>query len=363
MLKTIDKYIFKELLDPFIFGLLSFTLILSASMVLFELVRAVVLQGMPIFTALQIFVFRLPAVVVYIFPMATLLGALLAFGRLSKDSEIVAFRASGISIYRLIIPVLVFGFLISIVTLGFYEIVVPESNKTVKNLMVQTIANKIPNVQKNIFYPETEKGMLKRIFYAEQTTGDEMSGVVVFEFSEGKLSQIVNAKSAEWKNDKNQWLFKNGTVYLLSGTGEYKHLIKFNEQYISIKFTPADFSLGDKSPDDMNIGELRTYVALKEKMGLNVTDYKIQLNMKMAIPFACLVFALLGAPLGLSPKRASSSVGLGFSIIVIFVYYILMFFSMALGELEWISPWLAAWMPNFITCGIGYIILSNSAKT
>src|SRR3989339_491788 len=362
MFKIVDKYILKELIDPFLFGLLSFSLILSASMVLFELVRAVVMNGMALFTALQVFIFRMPSVVVYIFPMATLLAALLAFGRLSKESEIVAFRSSGISLYRLMVPVVIFGFVVSLLTLAFYEVVVPESNKKVKSLMVETITKRNVKIQENVFVPEMEKGELRRIFYAQKMIGDKMEGIVVSEFSQGRLTQIVNAKSAKWDKAKNQWLFKNGIVYLLSDTGEYKHLIKFDEQNISIKYTPADFSLGDKSPDDMNISELGNYIALKEKMGVEVTDFKIQLNMKIAIPFASLVFAFLGAPLGLSPRRASSSVGLGFSIIVIFVYYVLMFFSIALGELEWIAPWMAAWIPNFATFGLGYLFLSRAAQ-
>ena len=83
MIKIVDRYIFRELIEPFLFGLGAFTAILSASMVLFELVRAVVLRGMPLLVALQVFVYRLPNIVVYIFPMATLLAALLAFSRLS----------------------------------------------------------------------------------------------------------------------------------------------------------------------------------------------------------------------------------------------------------------------------------------
>lgn len=362
MIKKLDLYIIKELIDPFLFGLLSFTLILSASMVLFELVRAVALQGMPLVTALKIFIFRMPSVVVYIFPMATLLATLLGFGRLSKDSEIIAFRASGISLYRLIVPVLAMGFAVSLITLAFYEIVVPQSNLTVKHLLLETAQNRAPKVQENIFMPEIDNGALKRILYAERMKGDELDGVVISEFSDGKLNQIVNADTAVWNKERNQWLFKKGVAYLISGSGEYKHLIKFDEQYVTIKYSPADFAAGNKSPDDMNINELREYIALKEKMGVKVTDFKIQLNMKRAIPFACLVFALLGAPLGLSPRRASSSVGLGLSIIVIFIYYVLMFASMALGELEIVSPPVSAWLPNFITLGIGAQILAKAAK-
>jgi len=362
MFKIIDRYIFKELLDPFLFGLISFSLILSASMVLFELVRAVILQGLPLITALQVFLYRLPGVMVYIFPMATLLAALLGFGRLSKDSETIAFKASGISFYRMIIPVIIMGLLISVITLLFYEIVVPESNKAAKNLIIETQARRAPRVEENVFVPEIEQGKLKRIFYARRLRGEVLEGVIVSEFTDGQLSQIINAKTAEWQKDKHTWLFRNGIIYLLSEVGEYKHLIKFEEQQIAIKYSPADFSAGDKSPDDMNIRELLDFIKLKEKMGVKVTDFKIQLNMKISIPFACLVFALLGAPLGLSPRRASSSIGLGFSILVIFIYYVLMFFSMALGELEWLAPATAAWIPNLITAGIGVYFIRQAAR-
>lgn len=362
MIKTIDRYIFKELMEPFLFGLGSFTAILSSSMILFELVRAVVLRGMPLLVALQIYVYRLPGIVVYIFPMATLLAALLAFSRLSHDSEIIAFKASGISLFRLIIPVLALGLMVSLVNLSFSEIVVPESNKAAKNLLIGTSVQQQPRFEKNVFIPELEGGSLKRIFYAETMKGQTMYGVIVQEFSEGKLAQILNAREASWQREKNQWLFKDGIIYLLAETGEYKHLIKFKEQYVSIKYTPADFYTGDRNPDEMNIRGLREFIALKEKMGVDVTDFKIQLNMKMAIPFASLVFALLGAPLGLSPRRASGSIGLGISILVIFFYYIVTFVSMAIGELKLIPPGASAWLPNIITGGVGWYILMRAAE-
>lgn len=359
MIKTLNRYIFLELIDPFIFGLGSFTAIMSASMILFELVRAVVLNGMPLITALLLFIFKLPNVMVYIFPMATLLATLLAFSRLSHDSEIIAFRASGISLNRIILPVLIFGLMVSLITLLFYEVVVPEANKAAKNLLIETSTKHAPKMQENVFMPEIDKGELKRIFYAREIKGDTMQGVIVQEFSNGQLNQIINAQNAKWIAGENRWLFSQGLVYLLSESGEYKHLIKFKEQSVAIKYTPADFFTQDKKPEEMNISQLKRFINMKEKMGENTTDLKIQLNMKTAIPFASLVFALLGAPLGISPRRASSSIGLGLSIIVVFIYYIVMFTSMAIGELKILSPFIAAWMPNFITAGLGVYILNQ----
>ncbi|MDI6731431.1 MAG: LptF/LptG family permease [Candidatus Margulisbacteria bacterium] len=361
MIKILDRYVFRELIEPFLFGLGAFTAILSASMILFELVRAVIIRGMPLIVALQVFVYKLPSIVVYIFPMAMLLSALLAFGRLSNDSEIIAFRASGQSLYRLMIPVIFLGLIVSLTNLSFSEIVVPEANKAAKNLLITTSAKHQPKMQNNVFIPELENGELKRIYYADMIKDDTMHDVIVQEFSKGKLLQILTAKEANWQKDKGLWNFKSGTIYLVAESGEYKHLIKFDEQSVAIKYSPADFFSSDKNPDEMTMSQLRDYIALKEKMGNDVTDFKIQLNMKTAIPFASLVFAILGAPLGLSPRRAASSIGLGLSILVIFFYYILTFISMAVGELKIISPFLAAWSPNLVTGGVGWWILSKAA--
>ena len=112
----------------------------------------------------------------------------------------------------------------------------------------------------------------------------------------------------------------------------------------------------------MNFGALKNYIDLKKKMGENVADLSIQLNLKLAIPFACFVFTLLGAPLGLNPTRKASSIGLGISVIIIFIYYVLMFAGMAAGQMEIISPFLAAWLPNVITAGIGGWILYRAGQ-
>jgi lipopolysaccharide export system permease protein len=352
----------KEIFDPFLFGLGAFTGILAASMILFDLVRAVVVRGLPLSAAAQIFILRLPGTAVYIFPMATLLAVLLAFASLSTRSEITAFKAGGISMYRVIFPALIFGFAVSLVSMVFYEVVVPRSNFAATNLMLENQARKSHKIQKNILIPEIENDELKRMYFVGRLNGDQMEEVVVQEFADGKLSQIVNAKEATWDGAKNTWLFKNGIIYLLSDNGEYKHLIKFKEQYMHIKYSPADFYMGDRKPEEMNMGEMKKYIALQKKMGTDTTDLQIQYFLKGAIPFSCLVFALLGAPLGLSPQRSSSSIGLGLSVLIVFFYYFLTFTSMAIGELRVISPIAAAWLPNIVTGGVGGYILYKSAQ-
>jgi lipopolysaccharide export system permease protein len=361
MIKIIDRYIIKELFDPFLFGLGAFTVILSAGMIMLDLVRAVAERGMPILTAGQVFIYRLPGTAVFIFPMATLLAALLAFAKFSSQSEIVAFKAGGVSLYRIIVPVLAFGLAISLVTLLFYEAVVPRANLAATNLMVETQARKSVKIQRNVLIPEIENDELKRMYIAGKLKGDIMEDVIVEEFSEGKLSQIINAKEAKWDKEKNTWLFKNGIIYLLSDSGEYKHLIRFKEQYMMIKYTPADFYMGERKAEEMNMAELKKFIKLKKKMGEDTAELLVQYYLKGAVPFSCLVFVLLGAPLGLSPQRSSSSIGLGLSVLIVFFYYLLLFICIVIGAKLW-PPMIAAWLPNIITGGIGAYILNKSAQ-
>jgi lipopolysaccharide export system permease protein len=361
MFKTIDRYIMREIFDPFLFGLGAFTAILSASMILFDLVRAVAMKGMPLLTAAQIFVYRLPTTAVYIFPMATLLGALLAFAQLSSRSEIIAFKSGGISLYRIIAPAILFGFVISLVTLLFYEVVVPKANLAAAELMMEAQGKRTLNIQKNVLIPEVENDELKRMYFAGSLKGNVMENVVVQEFTNGKLSQIINAKQAKWDVDRNTWTFTDGIIYLLADNGEYKHLIKFKEQDMTIKYTPADFFMGERKPEEMNMAELKKYIALQRKMGGDVSEWLIQYYLKGAVPFSCLVFAMLGAPLGLSPQRSSSSIGLGLSVLIVFFYYFMLFICMMLG-LRLIPPLLAAWLPNLITGGVGGYIMYKSSQ-
>ena len=114
------------------------------------------------------------------------------------------------------------------------------------------------------------------MFFAGSLKGDTMEQVVVQEFTDGKLTQMINAKEAKWEKTTSTWLFTDGIIYLLSDTGEYKHLIKFKEQHMTIKYTPEDFYMGERKPEEMNMMEMKKYIALQKKMGADTLDLQIQ---------------------------------------------------------------------------------------
>ena len=142
-MKLLDKYLIKEIFIPFLFGIAAFTFILAGSTVLFPMIGEATKYGIPIKDLIQIIVYKLPVIIAYSFPMSTLLATIMAFSRLSSDLEILAFRACGISFFRLIIPIICMGFIISLITIIFNESIVPKAANSYQNLFTSYKKNQI----------------------------------------------------------------------------------------------------------------------------------------------------------------------------------------------------------------------------
>lgn len=362
MMKILDRYLLKELAGPFLFGVAAFTSILLASSVLFELIRMMVQYHMGIQVVAKVTLLRLPEIMFYTFPMSMLLASLLAVGRLSGESEIVAMKASGISLYRIISPFILIGVVVSLLTVILNEYVVPQASFAAKQIMVEaTTQKKVTFTSENIIYREMDpSGQLQKLFYAAKFDGTAMRRVVVQDFEKGQMVRIVVADSAAWERD--HWTFRDGHIYLLNTAGEYTQKISFKEQVIPLKQEPLTLARNNKEPLDMNFSELSQRIEILKKSGEKVNQLEVQLYQKLAVPFASLIFVLVGAPLGMRPQRSSSGIGLGISIIIIFIYYVLMFISLALGEIGTLPPLVAAWIPNLVAGSIGGYLIYRAGR-
>jgi lipopolysaccharide export system permease protein len=362
----VDRYILLELLGPFAFGVAAFTAILTASQVLFFLISLMVHIGLRPVVVLNVLALRLPEMIFYTFPMSMLLATLLAFGRLSGDSEITAFRSCGVSIARIIAPVLVVATLVSVATVAMGEFAVPRLKWEAKNLLYEAEhKRKLPIARDNIFFDELdENGRLVRFFYARHFDGATMQQVLVQEFDGDRLARIIQAEDAAW--DGRTWRFHNGTMYhMAADTGEYRYVLKFREQIVRLRPSLLSLSTEHRGPSEMTLRELGEHIAHLQSSGRNnsqVNDLSVQWHQKLSIPFASLVFALVGASLGLRPHRSSNALGLGLSILIIFAYYVAMFVSMALGQSGNLDPVWAAWMPNVIAGTAGGYLLWRASR-
>ncbi len=374
MPSVMDRYIAAELLLPFLFGVGIFSSVLVAANTVFELVRRVVESGLPVAIALNVFLLKLPEVIVWAFPMSTLLAALMTYSRLSSDSELIALRSCGVSIYRLVLPAVILSFVVTGMTFLFNEQVVPAANYQANLILNRALKNEEPAFQEqNIFYPEYEKveqpdgskaKILTRLFYADQFDGDRMKGLTILDRSQQGLNQIIVSDSAMWNPAENIWDFFNGTIYLVAPDSSYRNIVRFNHKQLRLPRTPLDLAAKSRDYGEMNITQARNQLEIVRLSGEDqkIRKLKVRIQGKIALPFICVVFGLVGAALGTKPQRTGRATSFGISVVVIFSYYLLNFLSDALGVAGVLSPLTSAWLPSVFGFGVGGLLLIRAAR-
>jgi lipopolysaccharide export system permease protein len=374
-ISVMDRYILTQLLMPFLFGVGAFSSIVLAIGGLFDLVRQVAEAGLPISVAIEVMALKMPQFVVYSFPMSILLSGMMTYGRFSADSEIIAFRSCGISIYRLILPAVILSVVVTGITFFFNELVVPAASQRATTTLTTALKQDKPTFKKdNIIFPEykevdrngKKEQVLVRLFYAEKFDGQTMTGLTILDRSQADkgLSQILNAQSAVWNGDKSTWEFSNGTIYLIAPDASYRNIVTFQRQQLQLPKSPFELAAPDKNPDEMSISESMDYAEQIRLSGdkKKILSVAVKIQSKLAFPFVCLVFGLMGAAMGIRPQRTGKATSFGVSVLLIFGYYLIMFICAALGQAEIISPFLAGWLPNLIGVAIGGWLVAQAAK-
>ncbi|MDJ0590099.1 MAG: LptF/LptG family permease [Pleurocapsa sp. MO_226.B13] len=371
-LSVMNLYIIKELALPFLFGMGIFTSLGLSIGAVFELVRKVTDSGLPWGVAFQVLILRMPEFIVFAFPMSILLATLMAYSRLSSDSELIALRSIGVSMYRLILPAIAFSLCVVAITFFFNNFVAPAANYQASVTLKQALGKTRPNFEtKNILFDEyndvqTEDGrtkeVLTRLFYAEEFDGEQMKNLTVLDRSRRSVSQIVTARSAKWNVLENIWDFYDGTIYIVGVDGGYNNVVHFQHQQLALPQTAFDLTKRGKKTNEMNIFEAREYLKIvKHSVDIQrVRKWQVRIQEKIAIPFACLVFALIGAALGVKPQNSGKATSFGICIGLIFAYYLLSFICQSLGISGVIPPWVAAWLPNFLGLGAASGLLAQS---
>ncbi|HEY9674437.1 MAG TPA: LptF/LptG family permease, partial [Waterburya sp.] len=322
-ISVMDRYIITELIPPFMFGVGAFSSVGVAIGTLFDLVRKITDAGLPLGIAIQVLMLKMPLFISYAFPMSTLLATMMTFSRFSGDSELIALRGCGVSLYRIVVPAVVLSLVVTGMTFLFNEMVVPAANHQAANTMERALKSEKPNFQENnIFYPEygevTQPNgqkirALRRLFYANQFDGERMKGLTILDWSQQSLNQIVTAESAIWNPRQNTWDFFNGTIYIISPDASYRNIVRFENQQLRLPKAPLELAGKDRDSAEMNIAQIKEYKEIVRVSGdakkLRKLDLRVQ--QKLAFPFICLVFGLIGAVLGTRPQRTGRATSFG----------------------------------------------------
>lgn len=360
MIRKIDRLIIKELYGPWMFGVGLFSALLIAVTYLNKITEYFADQVPPAMIW-QLILLLLPAVLVKTFTMAVLLAALLGFGRLSADSEIVALRAGGASIYRIVFPVVLFSIGIAAVTFWFDEQVVPSAATRSANI-IKEIAMRKDNSQKHpLTYTKVVKRKLRAFITAEdvEPATQTLKGVTVISYDENESrSWTLLAKRMQMSmNDPlHTWRIEGGGTLV---SPDWRERVEVDEawpqQIADISDTFKDLTAERRDEfDTMSMADLKATINT-HKQKENWTDAQIANAEygywnKLAVPFAALVFGTLGAVLGIRNHRTGTAAGFALAVAIIFGYFVLANFMNIWAQRGLLPPYAASFAP--ITVGL-----------
>lgn len=356
-MRILDKYVLKEFIGPFLFGVCAFTAVFIGTGTLYRIANLINQYGASMWDAFCVLVLALPSIIVVTFPMSVLLGSLMAFGKLSGNSEMIVMRTGGQNFIRLAMPIFVAALLISLGTTAFNEYVVPRANNAYNTIIDQEIKHKVaPTTQDHIILKDVKGHDINSLMYARQYDSNvkQLRDITVQEFENDKLMRVEKADYADWNGTK--WVMHQGIIYDVSVGDQVTRQMTFQNQELPISQRPNRISESQKKPDEMTIRELRDQIKLLDENAVDTNKMKVEMYNRFAMPMASLVCAIVGAPLGMQKQRGSSSIGFGISVVVIFIYYTIMTLGNALGNGGKIPAYLAAFLPD-IVCGIAGIVL------
>ncbi len=362
-LRILDKYIFREVCKAFLFGICAFSAVFIGSGTLFKIANYITDYGASLSAVIKVFIFGLPNVIMWTFPMSMLLATLLTFGRLSSSSEITAMKSCGIGFFRIAMPAILLGFLVSIVAILFNEHVVPWANTAYRNVVYYEIqGNSGAKSQDHIILKDIKDGQIQRLLYARRYDADSqtLQSITLQEFDgAGKVSHVENAEYAEFTGK--EWIMHNGMLYDISD-GESEHTLRFNTQVLPINASPRQIVREQKDPEELTMKELKAQIRIMKTQYVDTSKLETELYQRITVPMASLIFALVGVPLGLQPTRNSSSAGFAMSVIIIFFYYALMTMANAIGRSGALSPMLAVWIPNIVGLIAGIFLIRKASR-
>ncbi|MCX4274209.1 MAG: LptF/LptG family permease [Candidatus Gastranaerophilales bacterium] len=362
----LDKYILRQLIEVFVLGVIIFTSIIFASETFTQLIKQITQFGIPFNIAIMMVVLNLPQVFVMTIPISTLFATVMTVNKLSLNSEITVLRACGIGIARIAKPIFAFAILMTVVSFLINEFIVPAASTQAKYLAIYSLQKKhVPEGRMNYTLNETDKeGRLKRLFYVQKCEDKTLNNITVLDLSNDDTVQIIQAKVG--KTADSGWIFDGGVMYTLSTTEKILNTTLFERSNINFGIENLDSLVKDEA-SQYNFFRLMKFIQknkknpdILEKLKL---ELQVQLYDKLALPVTTFALALVGIPLAITPPRVRYNRGFLFSVMIIFVYYVIRAFSLNLGETKAISPFLAAWLPVISIAVIGWILYRRKAYT
>ena len=367
MLGTIDRYILRETLRMVFLSLLVFTFVLMIDPIM-RVAQALITKGVDGWTIAQLMLTLVPQGLGVTIPMAVLIGLLMGFGRMSGDRETVALQACGISIYRMLRPVVVLAVVAMAATCYILIVALPDANQAFREITFRTLATQADDeVKPRVFY-QGFPGVVLRVLEVDiQGTG--WSDVFLADNRDPEDPQVYFAETGRVVIDRENRVVD---IVLTSGSGHRVDpedpatydVHRFKETVLRVD-PDTVFPVGGppRGLAEMTIPELQAAVVELREQSLSPHNPIMQIHQKFSLPVACLVFAIIGLALGVTSRKDGKLASFALGIGVIFAYYIIMYGAEAMAKAAIVSPHLAMWLPDIVLGGGGVALLVWRARS
>jgi LPS export ABC transporter permease LptG/LPS export ABC transporter permease LptF len=360
--RLVDRLILSDLGRHIAFVVLGMTAIFVV-FTIFELLGDIVTNGVAMGVVVGYVLYLMPQIVVYMLPLGVLVAVMVTFGLMAAGSQIVALKASGQSVYRLAVPVLVLALGLSFALFAVQNYVLPTTNRQQEDLRQQILSGTEP--ARTIYQADRQWlfGKENRIFYYRHydPATDAFANLSIFELDPEtfQITRRTYAAKARWDAGAQKWLLQFGWTRTFDGV-EVTSVDAFPSEYVELPETPEYFKRPVSEADMLTFGELRRHVEDLSLSGFDVLDLRIDMHGKLAFPLTCLVMALVGLPFAFSVGKRGAVYGVAIGLVIGLVFWGALGLFTQLGRYEIVPPILAAWGPNLIFgAGGTYLFLTT----
>jgi LPS export ABC transporter permease LptG len=362
--RILDEYVIREFITMFLLVESAFVLLMIV-FTFFDLVGDILRNHISLMIVGAYLVNLTPSMIYQIAPLAVLIAALVTFGVLNRNSEIVAMKATGISLYRLVVPITAIAAALAVSLFLFDQYYLPQANRkqeALRAIIKGRPAQTFLHPERKWIFGQPHAGEPARIFYYLFFDPDrkEFANLSVFELDPHsfQLTRRIFAARATWDADAGTWQFENGWVRDVHGANVTAYRDFAQSTFPEIHEAPDYFTKEDVEAQEMNFGQLDRYIRDLRQSGFDTMRLRVALWHKLAYPLVAVVMVILAIPFALSMGRRGSLTGIAVAIAVALTYFVVDGLFGALGNVNYMPAAVAAWSSDILFGLVGgYLLL------
>ncbi len=362
-MKVIDRYIFKGFILPFLWCIFIF-IIMAIIIDIFSFIDDIVKYKIPLGSLVAFYVFYCPVIFSQVTPMAALLSTIYLLSNMNKHNEIIAMKTSGLSLWRIILPIMVIGLILSGIVFLVNDKVIPVSSKVSNLIRREELEIRKQVKRTKILENVAVYGSGNRIIFARMydTEKKVLEDVIIHthDVNENLISKTT-AEKAAWT--PRGWTFYKVITYKTDKDGRLLGEPSFSEEeVIPIKERPSDFANKELRAEFMSYRELKRYIRNFQGAGSKIIrSLLVELHYKIALSFISFIIILLGVPFAIVSTRGGVIVGIGISLVLGLLYYAGISIGVAFGKVGLLPPVAAAWIGNVVFGALGAYLIKKKA--